>query len=116
MICNVRLGLMALVCVWLGASGPKAFAGALDDGERGAPKSPNCIRVHSEARYSGYGYDHVVEIENGCAKAMVCTVKTDVNPEPTKVSLPAREKTTVVTFRGSPAREFKADVQCKPDP
>ncbi len=93
----------------------RARAGTLDDGEREAPKNPKCIQVHVHAPYRAYGYDHVVEIVNDCDKAFTCSVKTDVNPEPTSVSVPAHETRSVITFKGSPAREFKPDVQCKPD-
>jgi hypothetical protein len=90
-----------------------ASASGLDDGEREAPKSAKCVEVRTLTPYRGYGYDHVVEIENRCTKTMSCTVKTDANPEAISVVVPARETRSVTTMRGSPAREFKADVQCK---
>ena len=88
-----------------------AIAGA-DDGER-APKPATCVKVHTEARYVPYGYDHIVELENTCDKAMVCDVSTDVNPTPTTVELAAGETKSTLTYRGSPASEFKAQVDCK---
>jgi hypothetical protein len=42
-------------------------------------------------------------------------VKTNLNPEPTTVTVPGKEKRLVVTFRGSPAREFTPDVRCEPE-
>lgn len=77
------------------------------------PGHPECVHVRTEARYAAYGYDHIVEIANECEKAMLCTVMTDVNPEVTSVSLAAGQTRSVVTFRGSPAREFKATVLCE---
>lgn len=102
------LGLAATVAGTAAAEGPP---NAPKDGG-GVPK---CASVRSEARYGAYGYDHLVEIENSCERALQCTVKTDVNPEPTQVRVGPKEKATVLTFRGSPAREFKADVRCQLD-
>jgi hypothetical protein len=104
-----------LVSLGLAVGAPEALADGADAGQRAAPQNPKCIVVTSSARYSGYGYDHIVEIDNSCDRAMSCTVNTDAAPEPTTVKVPAKEKKTVVTLRGSPAREFKADVRCKTD-
>lgn len=87
-------------------------AGPLDDSERGPGQATKCVEVRTQTPYRGYGYDHVVEIDNHCEKPASCTVKTDVNPEVQTVTVPAHETRSVTTFRGSPAREFKADVQC----
>lgn len=89
-----------------------AFAD-VDGGRRDTLQNPKCVAVHPNARYRGYGYDHIVEIDNTCDQAIICIVKTDVVPEPTTVKVPTRERKSVLTMRGSPAREFKADVQCK---
>jgi hypothetical protein len=106
--------------LWLAARAPHAAADGtaalpLAEGEKEAPpgKLPECVKVRTEARYSGLGYDHVVEIENTCEKAMSCTVATDVNTQSNTLKLAPKQLETVVTFRGSPAREFKADVSCK---
>ena len=111
------MGLRSAAVVWvLLASGvPQNAPEPRDDGEREPPKNPKCVDVSPEARFSGYGYDHIVEIVNNCDKVMSCVLKTDVNPEPTRVSVAVKEKKSVVTFRGSPSREFKSDVQCKPE-
>jgi hypothetical protein len=73
-----------------------------------------CVRVWGEARYRGLGYEHVVHLENGCEKPMVCDVATDVNPAPQRVALAPSEATAIITFVGSPAREFVPRVQCRP--
>jgi hypothetical protein len=83
------------------------------DGEGAPEKVPKCVHVRSEARYSGYGYDHLVEIDNRCTASANCTVFTDVNPQPQSVAVKAGEKQSISTFRGSPASAFKADVTCK---
>ncbi len=72
-----------------------------------------CVQWKSEVRYSGYGYDHLVHLDNQCDHAVTCHVTTDVNPEGVKESLKPKAKATVLTMRGSPAREFKAKVSCQ---
>jgi hypothetical protein len=85
-----------------------------DDGERGPKPAGDCVKVTSEARYAAYGYDHIVTLENTCDGAMRCEVSTDVNPTPATVELAKGETKSVLTFRGSPASEFKAKAECKP--
>jgi hypothetical protein len=105
-----------LVCVVLAGSGLEARAqSALDDSERGPSKPAKCERVRSEAVYRGYGYDHEVTIENTCTKSISCSVKTNVNPDAAHVRVAAHATEIVLTFRGSPAREFTAEVDCKSD-
>ena len=42
-----------------------------------------------------------------------CSVKTNSNPEATKIKIAPHATERVVMFRGSPAREFTAEVECK---
>jgi hypothetical protein len=90
-----------------------AGAGADDSEQPGAPKKP-CVTVTTEARYVNYGYDHLVQLQSACETRQSCSVKTDVAPAPTIVEIAPRETKTLTTFRGSPAREFKAYVTCTP--
>lgn len=83
------------------------------DGEDGPPNPGKCVKVRTSARYVAYGYDHVVELENTCNKAMSCDVSTDANPTPATVELAIGETKSVLTYRGSPASEFTAKVDCK---
>ncbi len=76
-------------------------------------KSGNCVKWTKEARFVGMAYNHLVHLHNRCKKSMICEVTTDVNPKPTKTVLTSDAKTTILTFRGSPAREFEAKVTCK---
>jgi hypothetical protein len=73
---------------------------------------PACVRWSPLTVATGVGYNHVVEIENGCDKAAACVVSTDVAPDPIEATVPAREKIELVTFRGSPSYTFKAKVDC----
>ncbi len=86
--------------------------GALAGAAR-AEKAPACLRWSSLTVATVIGYDHVVEIENGCDRPAACVVSTDVAPEPIEASVPAREKIELVTFRGSPSYVFKPKVECK---
>jgi len=103
------LALLSLLLVW------PAGAARADDSENpgGQGKKP-CVSVSTSAPYVNYGYDHVVTLHSACGKPQWCTVKTDVAPSPVDVELAVGETKSVVTFRGSPSREFKADVSCKP--
>jgi hypothetical protein len=83
-----------------------------DDGER-VPPATDCVKVSSEARYVAYGYDHIVTLENTCEKAMRCEVSSDVNPTPASVELATGETKSVLTYRGSPASQFKPKADCK---
>lgn len=78
-----------------------------------AGASLSCVSVTSDARYVPYGYNHVVILKNACQKDAICTVSTDVNPEPTSVTVPRGQTVEVITFSGSPARTFVPRVSCK---
>lgn len=78
--------------------------------------TPSCVQFTTEVRYGAYGYDHLVHIANGCPRAVACVIRTDVRTHPLSVEVDARSSTTVVTYRGSPARRFEADVRCRLQP
>lgn len=77
-----------------------------------AEQQPACVRWAAEARYRPYGYDHVVHIHNTCAAVADCVVRTNVNPEPIRATIAPNSKAEVVTWVGSPSREFTAQVSC----
>ncbi|APR85580.1 Hypothetical protein A7982_10929 [Minicystis rosea] len=72
-----------------------------------------CVKSSGEARARALGYDHVVTIENGCDKAVACTVSTDVAPEPIQATVDAKKTIELTTFRNSPASVFKPKVGCR---
>jgi hypothetical protein len=80
---------------------------------RPTPDAPECVKHRTEARYRNLGYDHLVYVRNGCDKRVVCRVSTSVNSEPIEVSLNPGEERELLTWRGSPAREFTARVACQ---
>jgi hypothetical protein len=73
-----------------------------------------CAQVTASARYEAYGHTHQVVLQNGCNKSVICDVWTDVDPSP-RHSLRAGpgERAEVVTRRGSPAREVRAESSCR---
>ena len=119
----IRSTSMLALIAWLSAANALVHADSalgsaperLAEGEQNPAdgKLPKCVHVRAEARYGAFGYDHHVEIDNGCDKTVHCTVKTNVNSDQANVDVPAGETRSIVTFRGSPAREFQADVACK---
>jgi hypothetical protein len=100
---SVGLGMATLLWMVAGASVAETSGAAV----------PACIGFWGEARFRGYGYYHIVHVANDCARAAVCDVSTDVNPTPERVTVPAKQQVEVVTFQGSPAREFVPHVECK---
>jgi hypothetical protein len=77
-------------------------------------QAPDCFLVEAEARYGSMAYDHYVRITNRCDREIRCRVSTDANPAVQIVDVPAREAREVITFRGSPAREFTPSASCVP--
>lgn len=93
---------------------PKGDADKKTGPAKDAKKRPaGCVDVSSEARFASIGYDHLVTLKSACKKAVKCQVRTNVTSEPVGVDLAPAAEETVVTWRGSPAREFTPDVTCK---
>lgn len=82
--------------------------------EANSGTAAGCVAWKTEARWSGYAYNHLVHLDSACRETMRCSVTTNVNPDPVKAELDPGEKETVTTFLGSPASEFSASVTCKP--
>jgi hypothetical protein len=78
------------------------------DGER-----LECLKSWTEARYGASGYDHWVHLDSACSVSASCSVATSVNPNAVEVAVPPGEHVAVLTWRGSPAREFTAVVRCR---
>jgi len=76
-------------------------------------KAVACVRWTKEARLVGVAFNHLVHLHNQCKHAVRCEVTTNTNPQPSRAELLPDAKKTVLTFRGSPARDFKVKVICK---
>lgn len=75
-------------------------------------KDASCVKVTTRARYVA-GFDHLVNLDNQCDDSATCEVSTNVNPKVQVVKVPPKSQETVLTFRGSPASEFVATVNCR---
>ena len=74
---------------------------------------PDCVTVSAHARWGASAYNHVVGVANACERPVRCRVATDVSPGETNITVPVGETREVVTFLGSPAREFTPRVTCE---
>lgn len=72
-----------------------------------------CVDFWPEVRFRNYGYDHIVHLLSRCDVRASCVVSSDVNPKATVVEVGPGEHVEVLTFRGSPAREFTPRVECR---
>jgi hypothetical protein len=97
---------VALLAAVLASSGVSLISAA-------EPSRLECVATWGEARYRNIGYDHLVHVQNHCDRDVLCDVSTDVNPEPEHVTVVKGTEVEVLTFRGSPAREFKVIANCK---
>jgi hypothetical protein len=104
-----KMSCIGLLCGFMQFS---TSASSAADESPPAPSPTACVTHTTQARYI-MGYDHLVHIYNACEKSVECTVSTDVNPEPQTVVIDAKSKQAVVTFKGSPARVFRANVDCQ---
>ena len=76
------------------------------------PEVPSCIRYWGEARNTGYGYNHIVHFASACDVTTTAQCTTDVNPQPTRVLVPAKTEVSVNTFLGSPSSVFTPHAKC----
>lgn len=77
------------------------------------PQPVNCVEWNKEVRPRGYGYMHVVKLNNQCNTSQRCDVSTNSNPEKQTVELPPKGSREVIAHISSPAREFTASVNCR---
>ncbi|MEM6961456.1 MAG: hypothetical protein AAF550_06925 [Myxococcota bacterium] len=77
-----------------------------------AGQRPECAKVRHHAPYRGYGFHHIVEVENQCRKDLSCRITTNTNPEPEQLEVPKGTARSVTMFAGSPASEFQSTVHC----
>ena len=73
---------------------------------------PECMDLWGEARYRNYGYDHIVHVSNRCEATAMCDISTNVNPTVQRVTVLSKQQVDVLTFRGSPSRDFVPIAEC----
>lgn len=108
----LRLAPLALLALASWSPVARAERAQLAQLTQQAPQPP-CVKFWGQTRARVVGYDHVVVIDNTCARPAACVVSTDVAPEPLRVTVAARESTALTTFRGSPASVFTPRVACQ---
>jgi hypothetical protein len=96
----------------LGVLGVSGVLAAPATAHADKPAVPACVKWSGQTVATAVGYNHVVTIENGCDKTAACTVSTDVAPDPIHATVASKERTELVTFRGSPSYTFKPKVEC----
>ena len=105
--------LLLLPLLWIAGADPVSRKAAAAE-ETNSGTAAGCVHWETEARWSGYAYNHLVHLDSACEKTMRCSVTTDVNPDPVTAVVKPGKKETVTTFLGSPASEFSASVTCEP--
>jgi hypothetical protein len=108
---RLALPLFALLVAVVALAGAASRANAADAGASDSA-AVACVESWPEVRMQAYGYNHIVHLRNTCSLAADCVVTTDVNPEPTRVTVDPKSETEVNTFLGSPARVFTPKVVC----
>src|SRR5439155_16725670 len=104
---------VAAAALALGTFGALARAGGAAPRAGGDPEAPPCIAAWTEARPRFPGYDHLAHIANQCRAAIACTVTTDASPDVAAERVAPGEEVEILTLRGSPASQFRAQIVCR---
>lgn len=106
----MKLPLWPLVlCVVLTLPGARAFGRPPH-----TPDVPECVSVRNATQRSGYGYDQIVYVRNGCTVTVECTVGTRRNPKPEfRLVVPPGTERGVVTGTHEKKRHSKSWVTCR---
>ena len=100
----------ALLVLVLAAAATLAGVALAQSGSTG--DRPDCVTVTGSARWNAAGYNHSVNVVNGCDYAVHCTVATDVSPVAVSVDLDAGASRSVTTFLDAPGSGFVPNVAC----
>jgi hypothetical protein len=79
-----------------------------------AETSPDCIEVTTRTQATGVGYNHLVQVKNGCDSAMHCHVTTSANAKGVHLNVDKGKTKEITTFLSSPASTFTAEAKCQP--
>jgi hypothetical protein len=104
---------LLLVAAWPSLIGlaPASAVSARESEPRRGPEA--CVKWMKSVTFRNYGYDHWVHLVSRCNHRVRCSLRTDVNPGPIVVDLEPKEERSVLTFLGSPASVFEAQVSCE---
>ena len=98
---SFRIALLSAVLV------PAAIAVADD------VSTPECVTHTKQSSYRGYGYQHAVEVRNGCEAPVQCTASADSAPDPISFSVAAGGSVTKVLKIGAPGSAFELRLSCE---
>ncbi len=79
----------------------------------GDEPATTCVAVGGASVWGGFGYNHLVFLTNRCEATVLCTVTTNVDPEPQEATVPINMTVQVVTAVNSPVRMFIPFVSCE---
>lgn len=97
----------------LAAIGLAVALGPVEFGSRPTATETECAIVRTEARPSGYGFDHVIYVRNGCSVTIDCKVSSDLDRRPRhRLVVPPSQEKGVVTRTNSQRRTFAPRVSC----
>jgi hypothetical protein len=109
-------GGVLIAAVALSSAGSGRESTAFEGTAVASAPDAECVAHWTEARFVGVAYHHIVHVANGCSVPLVCSVRTNVNPDAQVVTVPSGTTVEVLTFMGSPASAFTATVQCVRQP
>jgi hypothetical protein len=99
----------------LGVLGVERIAGPGGATPTASAQAPlTCVVVRAQPWPAGYGWNHVVVVENHCQAEVRCEVATNVDPSPRyELVVPPGEERSVATRSGSPASAFRPIYTCE---
>jgi len=74
---------------------------------------PDCVSHTKQSSYRGYGYQHSVEVTNGCDAPVACTASADSAPDPITFTVNAGASVTKVLKIGAPGSAFELRLSCE---
>lgn len=97
---------------------PVLFAATLPFLSQAPPANPEgpattCVAIGGASVWGGFGYNHLVFLTNRCEATILCTVTTNIDPEPQEATVPINATVQVVTATNSPMRAFIPFVSCE---
>ncbi len=74
---------------------------------------PECVTHTKHSSYRGYGYQHAVEVRNGCDAPVECTASADSAPDPITFTVNGGANVTKVLKIGAPGSAFELRLSCE---
>lgn len=74
---------------------------------------PECVTHTKHSSYRGYGYNHSVEVRNGCDAPVECTASSDSAPDPITFTVNGSATVTKVLKVNAPGSAFELRLSCE---